>query len=348
MLRTLVLVSSFSEYFGMGYSYELSGSRIERPYHEGNYIHNTLFEKFYMESPITIIMMSKPVFCVVEECAFFDCANGKDGGGIYYNVLNGSLIIARSCAQQCMAETGNGQFLFSSIRDDLKITIDTLSLYQCATDSQLEVIRFAPLYFFEGNVSITNLNVTKCIVHSYSGAHFRSNPFVSVSYSNFERNSAYYSSCLYKSEGSSNSFNISRCNLILNTSPTNGIITEISGLEVRIYNSVFLNNQNVLFYMGSFYLLQCYIYHPGSLNSGGVVSMSQVVSTSKYTETILLQRFNTYQCNEQYSGVSLLAEPCQTLYPPPTSCKFQSNNLEESFVIISDLFTMILHLLLID
>ena len=237
----------------------------------------------------------------VNDTTFFECiALTGFGGAIYFNnVINSTNIsgiqLLRICASHCKATYNQ----FSYLKTENNQILNLITVNNCNN-----LNGYYTFYILSGNQYIHNINISYNRNIAYSGIGYHCPNSMFTNYCTFYNNTVISSCCinLLCQTG-----NISKCNIILNNSPTNyGVVYVTSTGNYNFNECIFDRNNNTLFYVasGTLKLITCYINHL----SHSIVTNTQIApifspnliitTTYYYSHSIYFSYYCSYSLNQ--------------------------------------------------
>ena len=242
---------------------------------------------------------------IIIECIFYKCSCNNHGGAIYYqsSQSNSGIIINKTCANECIANNNYGQFSYLYTTNTFH-NLNYLSICKCGNINN----GYSSIYCREGKQNILSLNCSLNNCYCYSSIYiYNPNEFLGK-YWTIVNNLVTQNTCIYFYSTGSNKRLLLNCNIINNNSPTNTGVFYLNSCELYIQYSIFLNNQNNLFYLESnskLFLENNLINHnSGNLYSGSslITNNNNSISNQNYN-TLILIHFPTYHCHVDYLNI---------------------------------------------
>ena len=236
-------------------------------YYDYFYIYDSFFSniKTFLGHGGAIYFNGPQKILVIESSTFQICrvATGH-GGAIYYDCSsNGSVIISKSCGNECYTgDSYSYQFamIFTGQKKNNKMIY--LSLTNCAQDHTEN--RYQAVRLWAGNQTYEYVNTTKCKAYRHSAVRFQSPDSLIVKYCSFCKNDSKHS-ILMRFGGGNNNL-MKNCNIIENNSPSKwGVLSNWNGAISFIDSCIFKNNtrspNELLFFIvsGQLTFINCFI-----------------------------------------------------------------------------------------
>ena len=177
--------------------------------------------------------------------------------------------------------------------DSATYILDLITIYNCGNSKGS-----SNLLLQSGTQNIFNINISYNNNRFRSGINFASPTSMLSNYCTFYNNTAHDSICIsfYRYTGT-----ISKSNIILNNSPSNGVVYVGAGVY-NLSECVFVQNQNILLYVfsGMLRLNNCFINH-----------LSNSITTNTKTApifypTLITSITNSYQLTHYQTQFSIL------------------------------------------
>ena len=229
----------------------------------------------------------------VSNCIFIQCYSAYNGGAIFYEstLINSGCFFKKICAFQCSCNSNNKYGHFAGINlanGDYQSFHELISLNQCPTN----YIGWFPIILNQGNQSFfyNNISYNYCEYESILGSSL---PLSFIcKYSTFSDNQASKDISMYLYGHSLDGY-FYFCNFVNNyVYHSRGHFYLDVNSKIFIYNTVFSNNNNILYYInsGSITLNNCLINHLYSTGSIVITSNNNsFTSLSNYFPINILQ-----------------------------------------------------------
>ena len=216
-------------------------------------------------------------------------SNGFSGGGIYFNSIEGSIILNKVCGYQCYGYA-HGQLLYHYTKSTNKNQLFYLSINKCAPNTL--TTRHSSFWLYKGIQEISNINSSFNEVYHHSSLVVRDHYSFLMKYSNFYKNYVSHSSSLYLYSG--NIF-IQYNNFIGNNSPNQWGIFFSTAIEVNLTDCIFSENLNFLFWVdsGKINLFNSFIDHNINIYNSNYFEYNVL---KQKTLTFPLIFFSTFNC----------------------------------------------------
>ena len=227
----------------------------------------------------------------INDTTFYQCIStyGNCGSIRFENGLNIQLL--RICAVGCHSGDRNN-YQFAYLQTTYNQILDLVTINNCSN-----LNGYYTLQLTNGKQNISNINISYNNNIAISGiCNFYPNSMF-TNYGTFYKNTVSADRCIYFV---ANKGAFSQCNIILNNSPTLGVVYISASGIYNLNECIFDQNKNILIalYSGTLQLINCY-YLNGSYHNSLIIT-----NTNYYLHSIYL----TYYCS--YSN-----PPIQTLYP---------------------------------
>jgi len=237
----------------------------------------------------------KSISVKIKQTMFF-CVNSKASGGVIYVKIEekSSILLNSVCSESCTCGISCfGQFIYLKSDDpDTKISYQHFSLSGKAENAQYGT---SPLSLYLCSLSLTNSNISKS--HSFYNSvltHYIGVD-IHVSYSDFFKNFASYSSLTVFNTGDGD---ISNINMIMSSQESiiESHIMVTSDLPFWTRASVFKNNTKHLFasFKAKLYVESCYIIH----NEGEDIYFANVQILNQASTESVIQNSVSVHCYE--------------------------------------------------
>ena len=279
------------------------------------------------------------------DCIFYYCNSKHHGGSAYVSSNHLILDIIRVCCSNSFINDASTSYMGAGFFLDGNSNQYLLKLYQLSLHSSGQTgWSYSSLYIEYGEQNINSINFSYNKAHRSSAGYFYPYFSTTIKYCNFV-------GCLSSSNDAlqlrtaGNLFDFEYCNLIANHGNLYCIYYEGPNSKyLYIRYCIFINNAvtSYLLYSYGNYIQHargCYIVHTGSWNYGFTNDSCNVTSIS--TSTYIITHHSTYLCYtpNELGGLDISATNCQTIPPIPSTCFFESNNLQISFNLINSLMT---------
>ena len=255
----LFLFQSFQEYYGISTSlmecFSVRKSQIDSNFN----IENCNFFKMIFNGIGGVIYFKNDLnFKILIELCIFSQCESTQAGAIFITCINSDIITSKLCGYKCYSSSSS-QFSYIETKIGQRNECYYCSILKC---SYLEKIGHSvPTYFIRGNLILNNFNYSKCntlyhcclVITSGGNSNLNFGTIFQNSPNNFNVIDVYF-----------NLVNFYYINFIGNSSPNNyGIIYVNNNGIIKIFNSIFRENLNVLFYIysGSISINNCFINH---------------------------------------------------------------------------------------
>jgi len=312
------LRSAYQEYFPGVTPYVSTVFNIaQKNFPDNFYVVNCLFYDM-TESSIYMSHSTLPKHMVVEETGFYNCSSNSDGGAIFFQCENGSMVLTKVCGSKCyLRGSNNGLFSYVDGGSSKNMTLKFISIVDI-----IATIGSYSIYFGTSIIYYDMNNLSNIRAHNYPGFYFypiqscvsRFNNYVTLS-------------------SNSNGFYLRQSSSLYNT--TNYVNNTISGSLLFCHSStqtfsncIWKNNTGTLFSKGSATIIVSYssIEHKGLWISGGM-TIDQIIGES---ETYYLTHFQSDFCDfgpnlNQLESCLPMPTPHQTIPPLPTACAIISD-----------------------
>ena len=263
-----------------------------------------------------VIFLGSDQTASISDTVFYNCSVSStsnmfgetrfNGGAIYS--FGGSFSFNKVCAFGCKAK-GTGQFLYSF--DSNTFSFQMVSVAKCSDGYEgmatLTIGQSSDFQSFHSN-NISDNKATLSLIQIWNIV--ASN----LMYCTFINNHPLYYVCILFIGGSTT---LTSSNFIENSSPQgNAVVTVEDDGNRFIYHCVFVDNQNVLFFLdyGSLTVNHCYISHSGVSFSGS--SINTVNNSNSLFGTYQISFYNTHVC-DILSDESPKQTPVETLIETP-------------------------------
>ena len=234
---------------------------------------------------------------LIESCTFYECkVDNNNGGAIFCNLIQtGSIVLNKVCANKCYTGYYEKYGQFGSIKASNIIIIRLTSICFC---SPFNSNGRSSLILYKGLMNINSYNSSFNKVRSDSGIFIiPNNNNCYLNFSTLSNNIGAGSACLY-CQGENSLSNISFINCIKNIrtdlSTWGGVVINFYS-NLYIYNFIFFNNENILFYgeSGSIFVRNCFVSHSSSLLTSKNVNYNYNYGL---TNSYKMTHFSSYLC----------------------------------------------------
>ena len=247
-----------------------------------------------------VIFINTELSLIINDTTFYQCTSSGDGGVIYFiNGLNINLFkictvgcksASTYCSQFALLQTNNNQIF------------DLITIYNCSNLNGYETLRLV-----YGKQNISNINISYNNNIYVSGVYYVNPTSMFSNYCSFYNNTVSSFSCIHFC---SNVGTISKSNIILNNSPSFGVVfVEIGNYILK--ECIFDKNKNILLYVGSVSTMQlnnCYFLTDSSSTYGSITNSLIITNTYYYLYSI----YSTYYCS--YSNLKLNPTISKTIF----------------------------------
>jgi len=234
---------------------------------------------------IYVIVTNK--YMNVSNTMFFNCSCTTDGGAIFFKSYNSNLKMV--CASRCYATS---EYHFAFIRVNIENHVEYLSVTYCSH----MLSGMDPIRLYNGKMKVDNTNSSINSAYQDSGIAFQSSSQFISTHCTFSNNIASHSVCI-RFEYITGTMKFA--NIVHNNSPNDyGVVLEM-GANTKMEYCIFMNNQNILFYVfsNSLEVSHSFINHSSSSYSrSSSVSISSNNSLMN-TFTYQIQFFSSVHCN---------------------------------------------------
>jgi len=245
---------------------------------------------------------------------FYNCMCSGNGGAIHFSSSNS--VVRMICAYKCYCGT-NYYRNFAHFQASQVNQVDFLSLSYCSYTN----LGYGSFWLYTGNQRVDNTNCSMNKAKRGSGMIITTPSSLTSIYCTFSNNIVSDYTCI---EFYTKSGTISYANIVHNNSPSRGVVEVANTGSYKMYNCIFDNNQNTLFYVGSGSLEVSHsiISHSGAFSAATSVSTGNNNSLTK-RQTYQIQFFYSYHChadNPLLTSMSTnpILTPHQTLFPEQT------------------------------
>ena len=308
---SLSIRSAFNDFFPGTVDMLMESQSISRPNVNNSHIVKSTFINIHCGSAIWFSTGGDNKL-LVEECMFYNCTSYNNGGAIHFFSMNGRLAISKVCGHHCFTENSNGQFIYQY---KLSAIIHQLSIHRCPGPYQMSTLN-SPIYSLDGFDNFSFCNVSYCQTNAYCIYYGQQLSQFLLSYCTIADNIAASNSGirLYLISVS----NIMNTNLINNYLSNGPLIS--TDRPTYISGCIFLFNHCPLFGVYStstFSLTRCFINHVNGF-SYSIGSYAPLMTTIGYTQTLVINHYSTYYCNQLIPEHN--TTPCPTFPAPPSTC----------------------------
>lgn len=332
--RVASLRHSFTDYYIGVPQTIIEGLTVQRPDTTNIMFTNNIFENFV---GCAIFFSSyAPTSLLVENCMFYNCSSGENGGALSISLYQGSCILNKICSSNCITnKIGHFAYLSASGRNEQYLISVSYSSLQLANGT-------ASICLEQGDIKSRLLNSSYNNGKDASALLIILPKSLDVQFISIINNYGFGS--IFKTQLASNSNNVSSSNFCNNSAGNvYGILSfswNIGSRHITFKEDVFDNNKGTLFanvpYGGNsnfIYISNCWIIHniySYSLTSGNYISNGSPIS---YTSTYALLHYASFYCDTPQSQIGADVTPCPSVPAPPTECVFvQSKEGEYSLV----------------
>jgi len=321
------------------------------------WIRDSWFTKVFSEVGGAIVMTQNYSQLLVSDSVFSECYITGESGNLGYSLERGtiryacggaiffwcdshpisSLYVKRVCGYNCSARSSagfdyegytrmsSGHFLFSFVPLESSIKISDVSVQLCAP----KVYGFAAFFLENGDITVNNINLTKCCSLANSCLHFRPSKNATMQYASLIRNNASLYSLHIRGKASEYETNfISYLNFVSNSIIENIYAQIVSNDEAstKFFSCVFQNNSGHLFdrQNGNLYIFDCQIDSHSFTRSLPVYH--NIVAFQK---TLLINHYGSALCvtpipppTDDGSQGNIPPTPPQSIPLTPTECQF--------------------------
>ena len=218
---------------------------------------------------------------------FNNSSSNYEGGAIYYNCNNGSVVLYSICSNYCFTSSSTdilGQFSYIMISNFNFIFINSLSISKC---SPFEGHSSSSIELYNGNETFIYSNSSYNLLYRHSGVDFRFTKCFKLSFSTFINNKVTGWVCLYSRNSLNPSF-VTYINVVDNNSFSRGI-SLCDSLTIYISFCNFLKNIGVSFDIRvstNVYIFNCFFDSFSTINNSPISyqnnSITIFFTTHKY------------------------------------------------------------------
>ena len=308
----------------------------------GNFFYLFIFLKitFFLFNPI-LVLKSNCITSRIENqnisiinCLIKDISSQTSGGAIYISKTTISLNINDTTFYQCISTNGNGGAIFFT--NGLNIQLFKICALVCKANShyQFAYLRttsnqildlntinncsnlngYQTLHLENGNQNLSKSNISNNNNIWISGIWYLNPKSFFCNYCTFYNNTVRDYICIYLYGYSGT---ISKSNIILNNSPTNGVVSVYNSGNYILDECIFDQNQNILLNVitGTLKLNNCYINHLSNSITTNTINVPIFSPTLIITNTIYFF-YSTYNCYYKNEELQTLNPTIfNTLYP---------------------------------
>jgi len=330
------LLSSFMDHFGVTSNRTVAGGSFTNPASSSFEFINSVF--FDMSQGAILFDTNMYFNASIEECVFYYCRNGRNGGAITFLAESAQLVISKACGHSCYIHRNEPyQFAHISISNNKINHLLSSTISSCSPDHLED--RSHGFLMAGGNQIIHSTNISKAYGCDMAAYYTDYATLFEFSFNTIANCVAKRNHVIgFNKKHQIFPFNISFCNVVGNIdSPTGGVIVAGGG-AFRFQNCIFMQNTITLFSLNQPIIVQsCYIYHLGTVYTKSSPTIIDVKTISMTTATYTLMHFSTHVCGEIESNTHLRTYP-----PEPTSCDSILSSNNGAVLLLESVFHMVL------